>query len=226
MMNTWLVCHLTPLQSNSQLTEYRRLRTARSPIEIFENFPEYNKKQSTNPHLDVIIYRKKRHRHTENTIYGRKNLQQLYAELSQQAEGNPIYEQFLTAVAAANEKIKQLHNRDRFLRAPLMTEQDKQELLRLYGNIGRAAEPLIKQDRSDNEKDLTSRITALAAGEHRALTAYDPQKPRTLPSILEDARTLTVDTRGLKLKDALTGRACQRQPLTFVDDRGARVFKA
>ncbi len=47
------------------------------------------------------------------------NLEQLHAELSRKAAGQEQYTRFLEAAAAANEKIKQLHTRDRFLRAPL-----------------------------------------------------------------------------------------------------------
>lgn len=151
------------------------------------------------------------------------DLNQLYSQLASQAGNNEAYAQFVQSVRLVNEKQKQLNTRDRFLRAPLMTEQDKQEMIGLLNGIGAAAAPLLANAPEGAIKETVKKITALAAGENRAMHAYDPKKPDTLSNILEDARTLKVDLRGLKLKDKVSGNLNQRQPITFVDDKGREI---
>lgn len=152
-----------------------------------------------------------------------QDLNRLYSQLQQQVRGSQEYNLLLQAIADANEKMAQLNTRDRFLRAPLMKEQDKRELLGLFARIGRAAEPLISNAPNGPVKKLVNQIGSLAAGEHRAILNYDPAKPKTLSAVLDDVRTLTIDTRGLKLKDTVGGNASTRQPLTFIDDRGNEI---
>ena len=152
-----------------------------------------------------------------------KDLQQLYDELALHLPGQ-AYQEFTESVSLANEKMKELSKKDTFTNAPpLMKEQDQKDLMGLLANIGRAAEPIIKEGPDGDLKKLVTRITSLAAGEHRALAAYDPAKPQALHEILEDARTLKIDTRGVQMKEKVSGNIHSRQPVTFVDDRGNEV---
>ena len=151
-------------------------------------------------------------------------LLKLQEQLAQLVGQDPAYQDFLAAVRAAEAKCAQMHTQDAYGRLPILRANDRSELMRLHMEIGRTAEGVYGKNEDPNVTRLVKMITALAAGNHRALLAYDPNKaPKTLPALLSEVRTVTVDTRGTTLNPHLGNRQNKRQPLTFLDSRGREI---
>ncbi|MBR6119523.1 MAG: hypothetical protein IKQ04_04305 [Oscillospiraceae bacterium] len=143
---------------------------------------------------------------------------------------NLRYAAFLTAVDEAAAEMKRMNTQDAFGRLPLLKKEDRQKLLDLLQAIGNAAQALNQEENAlelegqqENARQLAEKISALAAADHKALLAYDPAEPKSLPTLLEEMRTLTVDARGSVLGTAMTNMQNQRQPLTFLDDKGREI---
>ena len=132
----------------------------------------------------------------------------------------PFYE----SVQSLNEAFSPLHRRDKYGRMPKLSAEARDQMLRLHETLGARAEQLIADPKvGDMEKDLVRKLSEVAASNYRLLQSYDPQKPRTLPDLLEEARTLFVDLRGEKLKDEVGSAQNKRRPLTFLDDQGKEL---
>ena len=135
-----------------------------------------------------------------------------------------LYQPFFDAVKAADDAMSALHRRDKYGRIPQLKAENRDTLMRLLETLGVRAEALIAdQAVSEVNKDAVKKIAALAANNYRHLRNYNPNEARSLPELLEDARTLTLDTRGVDLEDQVGGNQNQRQPLTFLDDNGRTV---
>ena len=155
-------------------------------------------------------------------------LQALTAELSEklqnEIEQNPAYLAFLQAVTAVEQEISRMNSPDRYGRLPIVDRAHRDKLMRLHQQIGIKAEGVFRGESDKVRKDLVKKITALAAGNHRALLTYDPEKePKILPILLSEVRTLTLDTRGAALKSKIGNVANIRQPITFLDDKGREI---
>lgn len=149
--------------------------------------------------------------------------EQFYDQIKQN-ELLPVFQPFFAAVKAADDAMSELHRRDRYGRVPLLTAKKRDALLRLHETLGREAEALIAGNAVPEEKkDAVKKIAALASSNYRHLRSYDPAEPRSLPELLEEVRTRTLDTRGTELKDKLGNAQNSRQPLTFLDDRGREI---
>lgn len=110
---------------------------------------------------------------------------------------------------------------------PLVTAQDKTRLMELHKAIGSAAEEVLK-DKGESKalKDIVKKITALSSGSYQALLQYDPVKePKTLSSLEEEVRTLTIHQGSVLLGGAETlgGAQSERVPLSFLDGKGNRI---
>lgn len=150
-----------------------------------------------------------------------ETIQKLKKQLESLVGQKPEYQRFLEAVGAAEAKLAQYHTQDRYGRLPLMTKENLKELMRLHLEIGKTAEGVFRGNEDPNVSRIVKRITSLAAGNHRAMLLYEPEKGlKTLPSLLAGARTLTIDTRGVALKTKMSGQMSSRQPITFLDDKG------
>ena len=151
------------------------------------------------------------------------NISELYDKLKKETGDNPQYQQFLESLRKANEKIDALH-KTRKGAPPLVTAEDKKELTALFRSIGTTAEKAILAEGDQNVQDVMRSISGYASANYKMLQRYDPETgPKTLPTLMEDARTVTLDTRGAQLKSALGGNLSSRQPLTFVNSRGKVV---
>ena len=97
-----------------------------------------------------------------------------------------------------------------------MTAQDKTRLMELHKVIGSAAEEVLKDKGESNAlKDIVKKITALSSGSYQALLQYDPAKePKTLSSLEEEVRTLTIHQGSVLLGGAETlgGAQSERVP--------------
>ena len=149
--------------------------------------------------------------------------EQFYEQMRQN-ELLPYFQPFFNAVKAADDAMSALHRRDRFGRIPILTGDRRDELVRLHEALGREAEALIAGNAVPEEhKDAVKKLAALGSANLRHLRNYDPAEPRSLPELLEDVRTLTLDTRGAQLKKKLGSAQNSRQPLTFLDDKGREI---
>ena len=150
--------------------------------------------------------------------------EQFYEQMRQNDQLLPFFQPFFNAVKAADDAMSALHRRDRYGRISLLTGEKRDELVRLHEALGREAEALIAGDAVPEEhKDAVKKLAALGSANLRHLRNYDPAEPRSLPELLEDVRTLTLDTRGVSLKNKLGSAQNSRQPLTFLDDRGREI---
>ena len=149
--------------------------------------------------------------------------EQFYEQMKQN-ELLPVLQPFFEAVKAAEDAMSELHRRDRYGRIPLLSAAKRDQLLQLHEALGREAEKLIAGNAlSEEKKDAVKKLAALGASNYRHLRSYDPAEPRSLPELLEDVRTLTLDTRGAELKAKLGSAQNSRQPLTFLDDKGREI---
>ena len=151
------------------------------------------------------------------------NISELYDKLKKETGDNPQYQQFLESLRKANEKIDALH-KTRKGAPPLVTAEDKKELTALFRSIGTTAEKAILAEGDQNVQDVMRSISGYASANYKMLQRYDPETgPKTLPTLMEDARTVTLDTRGAALKSAVSGNLSSRQPITYVNSKGKTV---
>ena len=150
--------------------------------------------------------------------------QKLNETLQNAVEQSPEYQGFLQAIADAEDAITQMNKTDNYGRIPIVDGAKRLELMRLYREIGMKAENVFRSDADKTRRELVKKITALAAGNHRALNSFDPEKERkTLPALLSRVRTLTLDARGAALQSTIGNQSNQRQPITFLDDKGRQI---
>ena len=147
----------------------------------------------------------------------------LQEQLEQLVQQDPAYAEFLEAVKNTQVMISRMNTPDRYGRMPTVGKQERQELMRLHREIGAKAETIFRGQSKKERKDLVKKITALAAGNHRALMQYDPEKPKTLSRLLSEVRTLSLDSRGAALRSKVGNQSNTRQPLTFLDDKGREI---
>ena len=153
-----------------------------------------------------------------------ETLQELSRNLKERVGENNSYHGFLDAVKNVEERIALLHKQDRYGRVKKMTREDREGLMELLKQVSLQAEGVSGNETDPETKQLVKKITALAAGNHRALLTYDPDREaKTLPTLLSEVRTLTLDTRGAALKTKVGGSVSSRQPLTFLDDKGREI---
>lgn len=153
----------------------------------------------------------------------KRKLDKLFRE-DQMDNTDPNYQAFLETVTNTITKMSALNTRDRYGRLPYMSAEDRAELMRLHREIGTKAEVVFRNEADKTRRELVKKITALAAGNHRALMSYDPaKKQKTLLTLLSEVRTLTLDTRGVSLQSQVSNQSNVRQPITFLDNRGKPI---
>ncbi len=149
-----------------------------------------------------------------------KNFSELYGELQEQLKDSPQYADFLKKLKAVEEKTAALHVKKQGA-APLVTAEDRQQLMDMNMDVGMAAEDVIKNETDKDVREKVRMIAALASGNHAMLKQYDPAvEDKSLPTILEDVRTVTLDLRGAELKGTMGAMSNKRQPVTFLTDKG------
>ena len=148
---------------------------------------------------------------------------QYYAKLEEASQKSQEYEQFLTAVKNAEDRMKEFHEIGQMGSVKMLSEDDKKELMNLNLQIGNAGENVLKSEENEELRTLVRKVSSLASGNYNALQEYDPAEPETLPEILEDVRTMKLDTRNSMLKAKVGAGQNARQPVTFVNDKGQTV---
>ncbi|GEM_PF-1990711 len=139
------------------------------------------------------------------------------------AHNTPAAEAFLQSVREAEEKFRELHERDAYGRVRMLTAQDRDQLLAMQMEIGKNAEELLKEENPAEYKTMVRKIASLASGNYNSLRAYSPEDPKTLPEILEDVRAIRLDLRNVPLKNTVGAKQSSRQPITFLNDSGQVV---
>jgi hypothetical protein len=154
-------------------------------------------------------------------------LQELMQELQQQAQPSAKHRALIEALRNYDLQTANFRETRRRKKLPLVTARDKSNLLALHQAIGKAADQVLDDENEPQVlRDIVKKITALASGSHNALLQYDPAKnPKTLSSLEEDVRTLTIHQGSVVLggADALGGAQSERAPLSFLDSKGNRV---
>ena len=154
-----------------------------------------------------------------------KAFQDLYEELSKPEAQTPEYMQFLDMLDRVNKKMAALYKADRYGRIPLVTEDDRKELIKLHEDLGEAAEKALSKSGSMEKPvlDTLKKLNGLNNMYRSAMRNYDPKEKKALHTIHEEMRTPVIDTRDTKLKAQLGGAISKRQPLTFLDPRGKEI---
>ena len=148
---------------------------------------------------------------------------ELTEEIKAMGQESPEYRTFAAAISATDEKLSAL-NRKVNGSYPVVTDRDQRVLAGAHATIGQAGEQLLAKGVSDELKQKVLKLMDVAAKNARMLKAYNPDKERkTLPRLLEDAQTVTLDTRGAELFDTMAGAQSSRQPVSYLDDQGKKV---
>ena len=150
-------------------------------------------------------------------------LDQLQARQIRSANQNVLI-QALRDYDEQTKAFRQLRGRSKL---PLVTARDKTRLMELHKAVGAAADSVLgNEGESEELKAIVRKITALSSANYNALVQYDPAKnPKTLSSLEEDVRTLTIHQGNVVLggADSLSGAQSDRVPLSFLDDKGKRI---
>ena len=153
-------------------------------------------------------------------------MQELLLQMQQQINDSQNYKSLLTALQNYNTKTAGFRETRGRGKLPLVTAKDKTALMALHKAIRDAAEPVLGDENEPAAlRDIVRKITGLAAGNYNALQEYDPKQPKTLASLEEDVRALTLHQGDVLLggADALGGAQSERAPLSFLDGKGNRV---
>ena len=147
---------------------------------------------------------------------------ELYSQLSQMQ--SPELQPYLAAMRALDEQMKELSKPDRQGLPPLLDAERLQTLMKAYSNAAEQAEKYFSAvpeaaGAQHPERELVRRISGIISRDMRALTEYrdeldaDPEaKRQSLPSLIENARTFTVDLSSVKIKSR-NGHMSERLPM-------------
>ena len=147
---------------------------------------------------------------------------ELYSQLSQMQ--SPELQPYLTAMRALDEQMKELSKPDRQGLPPLLDAERLQTLMKAYSNAAQQAEKYFSAvpeaaGAQHPERELVRRISGIISHDMRALAEYrneldaDPEaKRQSLPSLIENARTFTVDLSSAKIKSR-NGQLSERLPM-------------
>ena len=153
-----------------------------------------------------------------------KQFHDLAEEIKALGADSPEYKAFETVISQTDAMLSALSKKPKNGPVPVGSERNRSQLVGAHLMIGNAAEKLLGTEISEALKEKVRNLADLAAKNHRVLRSYQPDKePKSLPRLLEDARTVTVDTRGTKLADSLSGAQSRRQPIVYMDDQGKKT---
>ncbi len=151
-----------------------------------------------------------------------KTLEEYYQDLLNAQQKSQQHQKLLTALKKYNDETARLRQPDQFGRIPLIDEEEKKKLMKLHREIAKNSEAVIHHYSTEPEvQQLVTNISSLASSNLNTLTSYDPKAaPKSLASLEEDTRSLTLDMRNAPEADKLGGAMSQRQVISFVDDKG------
>lgn len=158
----------------------------------------------------------------------RQELLEEFRKLGANVAAPELFQSFAKSVKAVEDRLHQLSEPDEASGlAPDLSQDDKNSLMDLYAYAGRAGEIyLAEMEKSDALKNaeatrIVTRLQALLAGDYDALQGYDPAQPKSMPELLEDSRTRTIDLRGRHIKP-FGNMQNSRIPMTLKNAEGDR----
>ena len=158
----------------------------------------------------------------------RQKLLEEFRKLGANVAAPELFQSFAKSVKAVEDRLHQLSEPDEASGlAPDLSQDDKNSLMDLYADAGRAGEIyLAEMEKSDALKNaeatrIVTRLQALLAGDYDALQGYDPAQPKSMPELLEDSRTRTIDLRGRHIKP-FGNMQNSRIPMTLKNAEGDR----
>lgn len=155
------------------------------------------------------------------------SFESLYGALKAQLNSNEQHP-LLQALNNVNQYITTLRRPDRYKRIPYVTEENKQELIRLHQKVAEESEKLLQSTQSKAVKDVMDKIFSLASHNFTNIAGYDPvNDPKSIDTIEEDFRALHLDDPNLPkagLSPTKVGKTLsERKMITFQDEKGRKV---
>lgn len=154
-----------------------------------------------------------------------EELRELEKSLGKEITSSELYQNYVNALNALDQKMESLYELGSFGLPPTVTEKDKNELTELLLSVGRAGEQFLgdaqekQQDLNRGMPRLVDRIQGMLAKDYEVIADYNPKRPMNLPLLQELARTHTVDLRGKNIK-TLGNMQSSRIPMTFRGPNG------
>lgn len=155
-----------------------------------------------------------------------KELRRLEQQLGQEFSSSALYQAYSDALNKLDQKMQQLYELGDMGLPPVVSAEDKQELLELLTNVGRTGEQFLG-DAQEKGEDLNkgiyqvvNQMQGMLAKDFQTLSVYDPEKRETyLPVLQEHTRTKTIDLRDHNIK-TLGNLQSSRIPMTFRGPNG------
>ena len=146
----------------------------------------------------------------------------LYASLKAQFK-NMEQPELLDALNEVNQYTAKLRKPDKYKRIPYVTQEQKQELMRLHERVAEESEKVLKQDKNKDVQKIMEKIFALSSKSFTNISGYDPNvKPNSVDTIDEELRALHLDMGASKTR-TVGKTLSQRKMIAFLDEKGKTV---
>ncbi|MBR7010837.1 MAG: hypothetical protein IKI02_08020 [Oscillospiraceae bacterium] len=155
----------------------------------------------------------------------RRALIQQLQELEYNA--SPQFQAYTEAIRSLDRMMERYSRLDLNGLAPALTEENRTELLEAIRQTALAGESYLAAAEQSGMKlnegtpALVEELQGLLSVDYNVLNQYREEFRRSLPELQDDARTLTVDIRGVEL-DHVGGAQSSRIPMTVVGADGSR----
>ena len=141
--------------------------------------------------------------------------------------GGPQFAAYAQAIRELDRLMEHYSKLDLNGLARALKEEDKTALMEAIRRTAIAGETYLAaveesgMNLEDGTPALAEELQALLSKDYNILNQYKEEFQRSLPELQDDARTLTVDVRGVPL-DSVGGNQSSRIPMTVVDADGSR----
>ena len=142
-------------------------------------------------------------------------------------DGGPQFKAYADAIRNLDQLMERYSRLDLNGLAPALTEDGRTELMEAIRQTAIAGETYLAAveksgiNQEDGTPALVEELQGLLSVDYNVLNQYRAEFGRSLPELQDDARTLTVDSRGVDL-DHVGGAQSSRIPMTVVDADGSR----
>ena len=150
---------------------------------------------------------------------------ELFELMNAFARINGKTEQFKTAkkaLAELNREQDRLYKRDRYGTRPDYTEKDNEKMLDLYKNAISAITALTEGKKETKTVVAANRLNKILMRDRNHLLRFEPAEKTTFPEVLNNARSITVNTEDKKLSRK-SGVQSTRIPMTITDNSGKTI---
>jgi len=136
---------------------------------------------------------------------------------------NEVYASLIQNINILNAKMDELYTRNEEDKYPELNEESSKELTKLYINVMNDAQSIIReQGKTKTEKvrrDIAKGIYDICEKDVNTLISADYTKGITLPELVKNARTVTVDLGNQELQKS-SGSMSSRIPIEYTDENG------